>query len=340
MKTMKAAFYVAPHQIRVEEVEIPSPGPGEVIVKVECCGICGTDYHIFEGDFISPYPLIGGHEFAGTVYEVGEGVDGWTEGERVAVDPSVYCGKCNHCRNLRWNHCKRWNAIGVTMNGAFAEYVRVPAKNLYRLPEGMTFEEGALIEPLSCVAYALNRVQPKFGEKSLIFGGGPMGLMLLMALKTSGTSEVVLVDVLKEKLEMARRLGADGVYVNGDSLKSRLDARYPDGFDLVVDATGIPSVIEDMFRFAGPGARILQFGVAPTDAHISVNPFDIYHKDWQYLGSMALMFNFYQALHMIEHKRVDVGALVTKKISLESFADYMRDKKHAKDCKVLVCPGL
>lgn len=340
MPKMKAALFVSPHQIRVEEVEIPSPGPDEVIVKVECCGICGTDYHILEGDFISPYPIAGGHEFSGTVYEVGEGVDEWTPGERVAVDPSVYCGSCVHCRNHRWNHCKRWNAIGVTMNGAFAEYVRVPAKNLYRLPEGISFEEGALIEPLSCVAYALNRIQPKFGERALIFGGGPMGLMLLMALKTSGTSEVVLVDIAEKKLETAKRLGADAVYQGGELLESRLESRYPDGFDLVVDATGIPAVIEGMFRFAGPGARLLQFGVAPSDARISVNPFDIYHKDWQYIGSMALMFNFCQALWMIEQKRVNVGALVTKKIGLESFADYMREKKPPEDIKVLVCPGL
>ena len=104
------------------------------------------------------------------------------------------------------------------MNGAFAEYVRVPAKNLYRLPEGISFEEGALIEPLSCVAYALNRIQPKFGERALIFGGGPMGLMLLMALKTSGTSEVVLVDIAEKKLETAKRLGADAVYQGGESV--------------------------------------------------------------------------------------------------------------------------
>ena len=120
--------------------------------------------------------------FPGTVYEVGEGVDEWTPGNG-SRRSAVYCGSCVHCRNHRWNHCKRWNAIGVTMNGAFAEYVRVPAKNLYRLPEGISFEEGALIEPLSCVAYALNRIDRNSGRRALIFGGGPMGLMLLMALK-------------------------------------------------------------------------------------------------------------------------------------------------------------
>ncbi|MFC4766760.1 zinc-dependent alcohol dehydrogenase family protein [Effusibacillus consociatus] len=340
VETMKAAFYKDPHKMSVEEIPYPEPGPGEVTVKVACCGICGTDYHILEGDFISPYPLIGGHEFSGTVHSIGEGVSGWSGGERVAVDPSVYCGECYHCRNNQFNHCKNWNAIGVTLNGAFAEYVKVPAKNLYRLPDHVSFEEGALIEPLSCVAYGLNRVEARFGEKAVIFGGGPMGLMLLQAIKTSGVSEVILVDIAEQKLELARQFGATAVYRNDESLDSHIGpGKYPNGFDIVVDATGIPKVIEGMFRFAGPRARILQFGVAPRDSKISINPFDIYHKDWKYLGSMALMFNFYQAFFAIEQKRVDIGSLVTRKIGLDEFAVYMASPKDPKDCKVLVYPG-
>jgi threonine dehydrogenase-like Zn-dependent dehydrogenase len=341
VKTMKAAVYVQPHEVKVEERPYPQPGPGEVTVKVACCGICGTDYHIVEGDFISPYPLIGGHEFSGTVHQIGEGVAGWTVGERVAVDPSVYCGECYHCRNNQFNHCEKWNAIGVTLNGAFAEYVKVPAKNLYRIPEAMTFEEGALIEPLSCVAFGMNRLEPRFGDKALIFGGGPMGLMLLQSVKVSGVSEVVLVDIDEGKLEMARQLGATGVYRNDEALDDFIGrTKYPHGFDIVIDATGIPKVIEGMFRYAGPRARILQFGVAPRESRVSINPFEVYHKDWKYLGSMALMFNFYQALFMIQEKRVDMQPLITRKISLEEFAAYMSSPKNKRDCKVLVYPGL
>jgi 2-desacetyl-2-hydroxyethyl bacteriochlorophyllide A dehydrogenase len=336
-KTMKAVLYKAPHELGFEEIPYPKPGPGEVTVKVAYSGICGTDYHILEGDFISPYPLVGGHEFSGIIHEIGDGVEGWTLGERVAADPSVYCGECYHCRNNQFNHCEDWNAIGVTLNGAFAEYVKVPAKNLYRLPDHVTFEQGALIEPLSCVAFGLNRIAPKFGEKAVIFGAGPMGLMLLQSIKVSGVSEVIMVDIDEEKLAFAKRLGATSVYKNDQMLDEYIGGpNYPHGFDIVVDATGIPKVIEGMFRFAGPRARILQFGVAPSNSKISINPFDIYHKDWQYLGSMALMFNFYQALHMIEQGRIDMDSLVTQKISLEDFPKYMSSKKPASDCKVLV----
>jgi 2-desacetyl-2-hydroxyethyl bacteriochlorophyllide A dehydrogenase len=340
VKTMKAAVYKGPHHMAVEELPYPKPGYGEVTIRVHCCGICGTDYHILEGDFISPYPLVGGHEFSGTVFEVGEGIEDWKIGDRVAVDPSVYCGKCYHCRNNQFNHCKNWNAIGVTMNGAFAEYVKVPAKNLYKMRDTMTFEEGALVEPMSCVAYALERTNVKFGDKVVIFGGGPMGIMLVQAMRVSGASEVVLVDIAEQKLKLAKQFGATSVFKNDNRLDSFIGKeKYPNGFDVVVDATGIPAVIEGMFRFAGPGARILQFGVAPNNAKITINPFDIYHKDWNYLGTMALKFNFNQALFMIEEKRVNVGSLVTKKMGLEEFVTYMSKPKSPDDCKVLVYPS-
>lgn len=340
VKTMTAAYYKGPKEMEVKEVPYPSPGPGEVTIKVNCCGICGTDLHIYQGDFISPYPLVGGHEFSGTIHQIGKGLDSWKEGERVSVDPSLFCGECYHCRNNQFNHCENWNALGNTVDGAFAQFVKVPAKNVYRLSEGMSDEQGALIEPLSCVAYALNRIQPKFSEKAIIFGAGPMGLMLLQALKTSGTSQVVVVDIADEKLELARSFGATGAYYNDKNLEKYLRANHSQhGFDIVVDATGIPKVIEGIFQFAGPRARILQFGVAPNQSSIQVNPFDIYHKDWNYMGSMALAFNFYQAYEMIEQRKVNVQSLVTRKLNLNEFVEYMKKSKSAADCKALVYPN-
>ncbi|ANB56957.1 zinc-binding dehydrogenase family protein [Anoxybacillus sp. B7M1] len=339
VKTMKAAVYKGPHHLEIQELPYPQPGYGEVTIQVQCCGICGTDYHILEGDFISPFPLVGGHEFSGTIFEIGEGVEGWEIGARVSIDPSIYCGKCYHCRNKQFNHCKNWNAIGVTINGAFAQYVKVPAKNLYKMQDTMTFEEGALVEPMSCVAYALERTNVKFGDKVVIFGGGPMGMMLVQAMSVSGASEVVLVDIADQKLELSKAFGATSAFKNDEHLDQFIGrTQYPNGFDIVVDATGIPAVIEGMFRFAGPGARILQFGVAPNDGKITINPFEVYHKDWSYLGTMALKFNFYQALFMIERKRVHVESLVTKKVNLEEFVEYMSQPKNPEDCKVLVYP--
>ncbi|MBO8138168.1 MAG: zinc-dependent alcohol dehydrogenase family protein [Desulfotomaculum sp.] len=334
MRTMRAAVIEGPHKISVKEVPYPTPGSGEVVVKVEACGVCGTDYHILEGDFLSPYPLIPGHEFSGTVYEIGEGVEGWNVGDRVAVDPSVYCGKCYYCLNNQGNMCQNWNAIGVTMNGAFAEYVAVPAKNLYHLPENMSFQEGAYVEPLSCVVYAMRRLKIRFGDKVLIFGAGPMGLLLLQAVLKGGASEVAVVDLAEEKLAAAQKLGAHKTFAGTAGLKEQ----YPLGFDIVIDATGVPSVIEKMFEFAGNKAKILQFGCAPKDAKVSVSPFDIYNKDWEILGSMALLFTFHPALNLLKNGVVTSGVLTTKEISLDEFPDYLSKPKDKNDLKVLVRP--
>jgi threonine dehydrogenase-like Zn-dependent dehydrogenase len=147
---MKAIVLRRPHEAVVEEVPAPTPGPGEVVINVKACGICGTDLHIFDGEFPpSPFPLIPGHEMAGAVAAVGSGVQGLREGDRVAVDPSLFCGDCYFCKTLRGNLCERWGAIGDTTDGGFADYVRVPARNAYPLPERMSFAEGAFVEPLS-----------------------------------------------------------------------------------------------------------------------------------------------------------------------------------------------
>ncbi|MFB0545273.1 MAG: alcohol dehydrogenase catalytic domain-containing protein, partial [Anaerolineae bacterium] len=149
----------APHKLSVRDVAVPEVGPNEVLVAVKACGLCGTDQHIYEGTFLSPYPLIPGHEFSGVVEEVGENVSSVRVGVRVAVDPSLFCGDCYFCKSQRGNHCQNWNGIGVTRNGGFAEYVAVPARNVYPFSNDVTFEEAAFVEPLSCVIYAMQRVR-------------------------------------------------------------------------------------------------------------------------------------------------------------------------------------
>lgn len=334
MKTMRAAVIEAPHNISIQEVHYPTPGPGQVVVKVEACGVCGTDYHILEGDFLSPYPLIPGHEFSGTVAELGAGVQGWELGERVAVDPSVYCGECYYCLNNQGNMCEKWNALGNTINGSFAEYVVVPAKNLYRLPENMSFQQGAFVEPLSCVVYAMRRLNISFGSKVLLFGSGAMGLLLLQSIVKGGAAEVVVVDLAEDKLAMARKLGAHKTFAGTAGLKEQ----YPRGFDIVIDATGIPAVIENMYQFAGKRAKILQFGCAPSNAKVSVSPFQIYNNDWQIIGTMALLFTFHPAVDLLKNGVINVDPLITAEISLDEFPAYLSQPKGSKDLKVLVRP--
>ncbi|OMF22894.1 alcohol dehydrogenase [Paenibacillus sp. FSL H8-0548] len=328
---MKALVIDRPHHASIQEVPYPSPGPGEIVIRVERVGICGTDFHIYEGEFLSPYPIIPGHEFSGTVHECGAGVEGFRVGERVTADPSLFCGRCIYCLTNRGNQCENWGALGNTVNGSMAEYVAVPARNVVRIPDSISFETAAFIEPIACVVHAMNRLRLKAGDSVLLLGAGAMGQQLVQTLSRSGASRLTVVDVSETKLALARSLGAtETVHV---SHKSSLAGEK---FDIVVDATGIPAVIEDAFTYMGKTATYLQFGVTPKDARISVNPFDLYHKDWTILGSMAINYTFLPAFEWVKEGRILLEPLVSKIISLEETVEFLAKPKDPELLKVQI----
>lgn len=331
---MKALVIEKPGQAVIKDVPYPKPGSGEVTIEVKQVGICGTDVHIYKGEFLSPYPIIPGHEFSGIIHEVGEDVPGFSVGERVAADPSLFCGKCSYCLTNRGNHCENWGAVGNTVNGSMAEYVKVPYENLVRLPDEMTFEEGAFIEPLACVVYAMHRLQLKVGDQVLLFGAGAMGQQLIQSLKAAGASMLAVVDLSEEKLKMAKEWGATHTFTSKElDLVRELQPR---GFDIVVDATGIPAVIEQAIPFTGPVGKYLQFGVTPADASIKVNPFDLYHKDWTLIGTMAINHTFIPAFHWLKEKRIDVQPLVSKTISLDETISFLAGPREPDLLKVQI----
>lgn len=235
---MKALVIEKPGQANIQEVPYPKPGPGEVTIQVHTVGICGTDIHIFKGEFISPYPIIPGHEFSGVIHETGEGVAGLQPGDRVSADPSLFCGSCPFCLTHRGNHCENWGALGNTVNGSMAEYVRVPAGNVVKLPEHMFFAEGAFIEPMACVVHAMNRLNMKAGDRVLLFGAGAMGQQLIESLVHTGASELAVVDISRKKLDLALERGATKGILSEDVEKELGKERVPHGFDVVIDATG------------------------------------------------------------------------------------------------------
>lgn len=327
MQTMKALVFEAPKQAVVKEVPYPKPKAGEVTIKVENIGICGTDIHIYEGEFISPYPIIPGHEFAGTIHEIGEGVTAFQPGDRVSADPSLYCGKCEFCLTHRTNQCLNWEALGNTVNGSMAEYVSVPAKNVVKLPDQMSFAEGAFIEPIACVVHAMNRLELKVGDRVILFGAGAMGQQLVQALIQAGASELVVVDVSQSKLDKAVERGATKGVLSSDLPQMMKQPEYKHGFDVVVDATGIPAVIEQSLQCMGRTAKYLQFGVTSTDAKIQMSPFTMYQRDWTLIGSMAINQTFLPAYHWLKEKRIEVESLISKEISLEEAVQFFAEPK-------------
>src|SRR5579863_7572845 len=313
---MRAIVLDRPGSFRVAEVPDPVPGEGQIVVKVDACGVCGTDIHIMDGEFPpTPYPITPGHEFAGTVAAVGPGVKpDLPVGAAVAVDPSLYCGYCRRCRAGRDNLCENWAAIGDTVSGAFAEYVAVPAVNAYRLPDGIDGQLGAMAEPLACAVHGLRRLGPVFGEPVVVIGAGTMGLLLLQVLLEAGAGPVAVVDRVSERLEVARKLGADTAVTSADALDG---AR----FEVAVDATGAPQAIESAVGLLDRGGRLLVFGVSPAEAAIRVSPFRVYNDELTITGSMAILRSFGQAVDLLASGAVDPRLLLSEPLPLEEFGE-------------------
>ena len=301
---MRAVVVEKPGQVEVRDVAEPSPGQGEILVKVSCCGICGTDLHIVDGEFPpTPYPITPGHEFAGEVVALGpdllsgkRGAPMFEEGSLVAVDPSLFCGHCQPCRSGRGNLCQNWGAIGDTVDGAFAELVAVPAANVYWLPEWFDGQTGAMVEPLACAVHGLDRLGAVVGLRVVLFGAGTMGLLLLQLLVTAGAAGVTVVDRAAGRLAVASQLGAAATGTSADELEG---AR----FDVAVDATGAPSAIEAALGLLERGGRLLVFGVAPAEAAVRMSPFRVYNDELTVIGSMAVLYSFDEAVAMLARWR-------------------------------------
>jgi 2-desacetyl-2-hydroxyethyl bacteriochlorophyllide A dehydrogenase len=331
---MRAVVWQQPGQVQVTQAPDPAPGHGELIIQVAVCGICGTDVHIADGEFPpTPYPIIAGHEFSGRVMALGRDVPGgWREGERVAVDPSLFCGYCPACRAGRGNLCANWNAIGDTVDGAFAEYVAVPAASAYRIPDNVDDSQGALIEPLSCAVHGLRRIGPVLGQDVLLMGAGTMGLLLLQLLNRAGARSVTVIDRQASRLEAARAVGAARAAGDADTL---------DGppFAVAVDATGAPSAIEAAFTSLERGGRLLIFGVTSGDASVSLSPFRIYNDEITVLGSMAVLNSFGAAADLVAAGAIDTGPLLGAPFALDQFPEALASVRNGQGIKVQVAPG-
>ena len=333
---MKALVIEGPHRAIIREVAYPGPRHGEVTLKVERTGICGTDVHIYEGTYMATYPIIPGHEYSGVIHEIGEGVTGYAVGDRVSSDPNVFCGHCELCQTHRSNQCLNFAATGVTRDGSMAEFVRVPARTLSKVPNNMTFQQAAFIEPVSCVVYGMHRLQVKAGDRVILFGAGAMGQQLVQALAHTGASELVVVDVAESKLQIAKQFGATRTLLSQELDTELNPEQLHNQFDVVVEATGIAAVIEQAFRYMGKTAKYLQFGVANSDATVPLSPYQLFKNDWTLIGSMAVHYTFIPALRWIEEGRIQIDHLVSDVISLEQAVEYFQQPKNKDHLKIQI----
>jgi len=323
---MKAAVVVKPGKIILRDIPYPKPGKNEITIKVKNCGICGTDYHIYNGDFLGSYPIVPGHEASGTVHELGPGVSKPRIGTRVTIDPTIFCGTCYFCKTNRGNHCLNWQALGVTRNGGFAEYMVVPQKNVYTVSDKMSLIEAAFVEPVSCIVYGLNKLKIKTGDNVLIFGAGPIGLQMAQLVKHGNAASITISDLQPHRLNLAKKLGFTQTILADEEQHRILNKFAPLGFDIVIDATGIPKVVENTFSYAKNTGKILFFGVCPQDEDIALKPFEVYRRDLEIYGSFSLCYTFFSAIDLLENKVLSVEPLVSDRIPLETLPEILESK--------------
>lgn len=268
---MKTAVMTAIKKVELQERPIPVPKEDEVLVKIEYVGICGSDLHYFEsgriGDFVVTGPLVLGHEAAGTVLEVGSAVKHLKVGDRVALEPGKTCGQCEFCKSGKYNLCKDVVFFATPpVDGVFQEYVAHEAALCFKLPENVSTEEGALIEPLAVGMHAASQGDAHLGQTAVVTGAGCIGLVTLLSLRARGVSRIIVVDVMDKRLEKAKELGADEV-INGreeDTVARIMELTGGRGFDLGIETAGSQITASQLIRGANKGATIVFVGYSAS----------------------------------------------------------------------------
>ncbi|MEV8431429.1 zinc-dependent alcohol dehydrogenase family protein [Streptomyces sp. HUAS 31] len=330
---MKAAVIEAPGKVTVTTVPDPTPGPREVVVDVAACGLCGTDLHILQGEFAPTLPVVPGHEFAGEVVGLGSEVTELALGDRVAVDPSLYCHECRYCRVGRNNLCDRWQAIGVTVAGGAAEYAVAPVANCVRLPDHVNVQDAALIEPLSCAVRGYDVLNSRLGSHVLIYGSGTMGLMMLELAKRTGAASVDVVDVNPERLATAEKLGCSQVGLSADELR-----RSGGGWDVVVDATGNAAAIQDGLERVAKAGTFLQFGVSDYATKATISPYRIYNQEITITGSMAVLHSYERAAELFAAGVLDPQVFISHRLPLTEYPQALEQFAAGQGRKIVVLP--
>lgn len=317
---MRRANLIEPTKMILEGVPDPVPGPGEVRLKIETCGVCGSDIHAWHGKhYFIKCPIAPGHEFAGTIDMLGKGVTGWEIGQPVTAEPNIVCGECENCRSGKYNICDKLQVLGCTTDGAFAEYLIVPAPKIVPLDPHMTFEQGSLVEPLAVAVHALRLVAITPDMRLLILGAGTIGLMHLMVARGLGVKEITVTDCIPSKLDLARKLGAKyTVDIDQTKLAEFCRATYGAemAFDLAVECVGTDSTIRDAIFALKKGSSMVVVGVFPKE--IPVNLAIVQDHELKLVGSlMYRMDDFLEARNLIAAGRIPTDQLITSRYPLE-----------------------
>jgi len=335
---MLAARFHGPHDLRLEKVPRPKPSRGWVVVEPAAVGICGTDAHIYEGEFPARAPVTLGHEIAGRISEVGDDIDDLSVGDAVCIEPHVFCTTCAYCRGGQEHLCLNKLAFGVHLDGGMAEAVAVPRRTVYRVPDGVDLPIAALAEPVACSVHGFDRLSPLQGESLLIVGGGPAGLINTALAIHKGSSPVVVVEPDRTRRNVARDFGADvTIDPNQDGWEERaMQASGGFGFANVIEAVGGGQTLEAAVRLAARGAKILVFGVAGESDVARLHPYEIFAKELTLLGTVINPYTQARAVRLLS--RLPLKRLPIETVPLASVGSAF-DGSLKGPIKVQIRPG-
>jgi 2-desacetyl-2-hydroxyethyl bacteriochlorophyllide A dehydrogenase len=290
----------------------------ELLVKVAYCGVCGTDRHIYEGKAPSSIPVILGHEYAGIIADKSDLDSGFKIGDKVAIDPNIYCGYCDYCKRGKINFCENHQALGVTLNGGFAEYSIVPIKQAYLVPDDTDLSLASFAEPLSCCLRGIEIAGIKPGNTVIIIGGGTIGLMMIQLVRNAGAAKIILVEPEMNKRILGLQLGADYVFSSAeDNLNSKIQDLTKAQIDIIIECVGKRETVEYAVEIAGKGSRIVIFGLAPSDHKVTFNLQYLFKKEIMILNSFLNPYTFRDAVSLLAAGRVIVRDLISDKVELK-----------------------
>ncbi|VBB09620.1 Hypothetical protein LUCI_4915 [Lucifera butyrica] len=337
---MKAIEIFEPGKIGIKERPIPDLKENEVLVKVKAAGICGSDVHIYHGkNVFATYPRVAGHEFAGEIVKIGSQVTGLMAGDRVVVDPVISCGRCYPCRIGRHNVCRNLNVLGVHRDGGYQEYVAVAAANTYKLPGNISWEVAALVEPYTIAAQVIDRGRLTAEDTVLICGAGPIGLILLQAVKMAG-AKVAIMDIIETRLDKAGKMGADLVIhaERRDLVQEIMTFTDQNGASLILEATGNANVLETcIHRIASAAGRVVVLGFS-TEPPVKIPQVDIMSRELEIIGTRLNNHKFPQVTEWFVKGLVEPEQVIshTFKFHEVQTAFELIDTNPAEVCKIVL----
>ncbi len=340
MKTMYVPIFKGEGRLEYEERPVPLPDqPADVLVRVEACGICGTDLNILAvppAHKATPNIIIG-HEGVGVVEAVGPGVTGLRPGDRVVVAPRLTCGECRYCRRGLDNQCTNYRSIGTTIDGAFAPYLRAPQSALYKISPAVSRDDAALFEPLSCVVGSVVRAPIRAGDKVAIIGAGPMGLLFAQAYRLMGAGKIIVADVAPYRLNFAQEIGIDHALNPTEvDLPQTVRDLTELGADVVVDAVGNQMGVA--IHLARRGGQVILFGLRPHD-NPPINQYTITRYDLTIHGTFVGLHPFEQTIQLLESRRLQPSQLITHRVPLSELRHGVDLMRSGQGMKVLVETG-